>query len=314
MQSLTISELERATGVPRSTIYFYVRAGLLPEAQKAAASRAIYSDVHVELLGEIRGLRHDGLTLDAIKTRLLPRIEADEANGVDLVARQAELTRRAILEAATRQFAIKGYKRTRIGDIVEEVGVTSPVLYEHFSTKRQLFAEAIALFVEWTARSMEPQLRLEPDRTLRELARVAAFFGVQALSPDFLALARSEAMHEGGEAREAVRGFMEQIAGGPTEDLVEERREHGTSPPVSDELVSYGVFGALENMTVRASLDGMYSRRDVVRAQLFIYLAVHAVYRGELDLSEQMERYAEVVDRIARSEPPVPPEVRGPRE
>jgi AcrR family transcriptional regulator len=313
MQTLTISELERATGVPRSTIYFYVRAGLLPEAQKAAASRAIYSDVHVELLGEILRLRGDGLTLDAIKTRLQPRIAADEANGVDLVARQAAVQRRAILEAATRQFATKGYKRTRIGDIVEEVGVTPPVLYEHFSTKRQLFAEAIALFVDWTARSMEPQLRLEPDRTLREMARVAAFFGVQALSPDFLSLARSEAMHEGGEAREAMRGFMEQIGRGPTEDLGEARREHGTSPPVSDELVSFGVFGALENMTLRASLDGMFSRRDVLGAQLFIYLAVQAVYRGEIDLSAEMERYAEVVERIARSEPPVPPEVRSSR-
>jgi AcrR family transcriptional regulator len=310
MQPLTISELERTSGVPRSTIYFYVRAGLLPEAQKAAASRAIYSDVHVELLAEIRGLRDEGLALDAIRTRLQPRIEANEANGVDLVARQAAATRRAILEAATRQFATKGYKRTRIGDIVEEVGVTPPVLYEHFSTKRQLFAEAIALFVDWTARSMEPQLRLEPDRTLRELARVGAFFGVQTLSPDFLALARSEAMHEGGEAREAMRGFMDQIASGPTDDLGEARREYGTSPPVVDELVSFGVFGALENMTVRASLDGMYSRRDVVRAQLFIYLAVQAVYRGEIDLSGGMKDYAEVVDRIARSEPPVPPEVR----
>lgn len=314
MRTLTISELERATGVPRSTIYFYVRAGLLPEAQKAAASRAIYSDVHVELMADIRSLRQDGLTLDAIKTRLQPRIEADEANGVDLVARQAEAQRRAILEVATRQFAIKGYKRTRISDVVDEVGVTPPVLYEYFATKRQLFAEAIALFVDWTARSMEPQLRLEPDRTLREMARVGAFFGVQTLSPDFLALARSEAMHEGGEAAEAVRSFMEQIASGPTEDLGEARRENGTSPAVSDELVSYGIFGALENMTLRASLDGMYSRRDVVRAQLFIYLAVQAVYRGELDLDAEMERYGEVVDRIARSEPPLPPEVRSAHE
>jgi AcrR family transcriptional regulator len=313
VQTLTISELEGATGVPRSTIYYYVRAGLLPEAQKAAASRAIYSDVHVELLDEIRGLRDEGLTLDAIRVHLQPRIEADPTDGIDLVARQVAAQRRAILEAATRQFATKGYKRTRIGDIVEEVGVTPPVLYEHFSTKRQLFAEAIALFVDWTARSMEPQLRLEPDRTLREMARVAAFFGVQTLSPDFLALARSEALHEGGEAREAVRRFMEQIASGPTEDLGEARRERGTSPAVSDELVSYGIFGALENMTLRASLDGMYSRRDVVRAQLFIYLAVQAVYRGEIDLASEMERYAEVVDSIARSEPPLPPEVQRPR-
>jgi len=57
MRSLTINELENISGVPRSTIYYYVREGLLPTAQKAAASRAIYTDHHVALMRDISRLK-----------------------------------------------------------------------------------------------------------------------------------------------------------------------------------------------------------------------------------------------------------------
>jgi DNA-binding transcriptional MerR regulator len=67
MKSLTIRELEEASGLPRSTIYYYVREGLLPTAQKAAASRAIYSDLHLALLADICRLKEGGLPLGAIR-------------------------------------------------------------------------------------------------------------------------------------------------------------------------------------------------------------------------------------------------------
>jgi DNA-binding transcriptional MerR regulator len=36
MRALAIGELETESGVSRSTIYYYVRAGLLPPAQKSS--------------------------------------------------------------------------------------------------------------------------------------------------------------------------------------------------------------------------------------------------------------------------------------
>ena len=81
IRPLTISELERATSTPRSTIYYYVRDGLLPAAQKAAASRAVYSDVHVEALREIRRLKRDGVPLDEIRERIRPLVERASGRG-----------------------------------------------------------------------------------------------------------------------------------------------------------------------------------------------------------------------------------------
>ena len=51
---MTIGELERESGVPRRTIYYYVHLGLLPPAQKASATRAIYTPAHADLLADDR--------------------------------------------------------------------------------------------------------------------------------------------------------------------------------------------------------------------------------------------------------------------
>ena len=90
MRALTIGELETESGVSRSTIYYYVRAGLLPPAQKSSPTRAIYTDDHVVLLDEIRRLKQDGLDIRAIREQLGPRVHSASQNGEDLVARQGE--------------------------------------------------------------------------------------------------------------------------------------------------------------------------------------------------------------------------------
>ena len=202
MQALTISELERASGVPRSTIYYYVREGLLPTAQKAAASRAIYAESHVELLEEIARLKEAGSAAAGRSSeRLASRVASAGALDVDLVAEQAEQIRQSILTAAARLFARKGYKRTRVADIIKEVGVTPPVFYSHFPSKQELFVEAFGVFVGWMRGFLESRLIDEPDPAARDLARVHGYFGVQALSPDLMSLVRSEAMHEDGDMR-----------------------------------------------------------------------------------------------------------------
>ena len=56
-ETLTISALERLTGVTRTTIHYYIRRGLLPQAAKTAASRSLYSSDHVRILERIEQLK-----------------------------------------------------------------------------------------------------------------------------------------------------------------------------------------------------------------------------------------------------------------
>jgi AcrR family transcriptional regulator len=55
----------------------------------------------------------------------------------------AERRRRQLIEVALRVFAEKGFHDTAMTDIAEEAGVTKPVLYQHFPSKHELYAELL---------------------------------------------------------------------------------------------------------------------------------------------------------------------------
>jgi TetR/AcrR family transcriptional regulator, transcriptional repressor of aconitase len=45
-----------------------------------------------------------------------------------------------IIEAALRCFAVKGYQRTSMADIIDEAGLSAGAIYGHFKGKKELFA------------------------------------------------------------------------------------------------------------------------------------------------------------------------------
>jgi AcrR family transcriptional regulator len=55
----------------------------------------------------------------------------------------SEERRAAIIQAALRLFAEKGFRGTTTRELAAAVGVTEPVLYEHFRTKRDLYSAII---------------------------------------------------------------------------------------------------------------------------------------------------------------------------
>lgn len=51
--------------------------------------------------------------------------------------------RRELMRAATVVFAQSNYRAARVGDITAEAGVSEPVLYRHFASKKELFCELL---------------------------------------------------------------------------------------------------------------------------------------------------------------------------
>ncbi len=52
--------------------------------------------------------------------------------------------REQLLHTAVAVFAEHGFHATSMNDVAEAAGVTKPVLYQHFSSKRELFIELLA--------------------------------------------------------------------------------------------------------------------------------------------------------------------------
>jgi DNA-binding transcriptional MerR regulator len=66
-----ISELVALTNVPKSTILYYIREGLLPEAKKIKSNVHRYNNEHVELIEYIKYMKNDmGSSNEQIKNAL----------------------------------------------------------------------------------------------------------------------------------------------------------------------------------------------------------------------------------------------------
>ena len=306
-RGLTISELEESSGVRRAVIYYYVHRGLLPKAQKASATRAIYTLQHVDLLARIGALKNEGLTLDEIRERLAQRVGADAAPDVDLVAGGARRRRDAILQEAARQFAEKGYRRTRIADICAALGIAPQALYGHFPTKQALFVACYQVYADWMAQDVEPHVEEERDPAARLVWRMRASAAIQAFGPDLQALAQAASVHEDGELQEMTQKTYRVITERAEADLAALRAPGASAPPCSEELAAMGLQGALERMLMRVAWDDDYDLRDAMRTHLVLYLALEAVLDGRLDISERLAQVEPLLDDVSGRALPTPP-------
>jgi AcrR family transcriptional regulator len=88
----------------------------------------------------------------------------------NLTRMSSEERRAVILEAAVKLFSERGFRGTTTRALAEAVGVTEPVLYEHFKSKHELYAAIVeAKSREGFARAedlLEPLAKVKDDRAL----------------------------------------------------------------------------------------------------------------------------------------------------
>jgi len=77
-------------------------------------------------------------------------------------------TRQRLLEAASVEFARHGYERTRVSDVVAKAGVTQPVFYQYFNSKKAAYDELVELFAQ-RLRSAVMRARLPDDTPVHQV-------------------------------------------------------------------------------------------------------------------------------------------------
>lgn len=119
--------------------------------------------------------------------------------------RDAERSRRAILDAARQAFAEHGLGGTRLDDVAQRAGVDKRLVYYYFQNKDSLFLAALE-DVYAGIRSAEEALNLGALPPREAIARLIDFTWQYYLDhPEFIALINSENLHRAEHLARSTR-------------------------------------------------------------------------------------------------------------
>ena len=191
--------------------------------------------------------------------------------------------RAAIIEAAVRLFAERGFRGATTRELAAVCGVTEPVLYQHFETKRELYKAIIeakmeegAERIEW---ALEPYIDSEDDRGF--FTRVAeTILAWYASDPDYVRLLLYSALerHELAELfhqHHAVRSYVQVIV-----DYIRKRAGSGAFRNVTPELAARAFTGSVANYALRQVVFRSAEDRDAARQRAMVSVLVDIFLNG----------------------------------
>jgi AcrR family transcriptional regulator len=155
----------------------------------------------------------------------------------------AEQRRHQLFAVALELFAQRGYRATTMDDIAERAGVTKPLLYQHFSSKRALYLELVdSIAQDLLTAIRRAVIRAEGPRQQVELGFAAYFKLVVNNEAEFrLLYGRDHADdQELGRALRAV------------EDAIAEAIDPLIDAGLDDDhrrLLAYGIVGMAEGVS-----------------------------------------------------------------
>lgn len=186
---MLIGELERRSGIRRSTIHHYLQYGLLHQPTKTGQTMAYYDESHLRRLELIQKIKMDYLKstkasrvpLDFIMHKVnegytLAKNKPYDVNKKPERGERAKRKREEIIEATLKLYGKRGYYLTNIRDIVNEVGISPPTFYYYFQDKRELFIETIEYVMRNYHHDMKERLSEEPDAAKRSIIMFQVFY------------------------------------------------------------------------------------------------------------------------------------------
>ncbi|PKN60283.1 MAG: hypothetical protein CVU53_03880 [Deltaproteobacteria bacterium HGW-Deltaproteobacteria-11] len=267
---LKISDLERITGIGRSTIHYYLREGLLSPPIRTGQTMAYYNASHVEELRRIREMQEEGYPLALIremKQGTLDKAQAGEA-GV------ATDRKKEIMAKAVEVFARKGYHQARISDITREVGLGHSTFYLYFPSKEALFIECVDQVFETMFSGVWDEIKHEenPLKRLRMRGEV-----VLKYHPEFLDILHVlQGTLEDDPRLETKRREIYASIAKTVERDIEKAIRNGLIPKINAEIASYMLVGWMETAPLLLSEGKGYNVDDLLNTLDDIFSATRA--------------------------------------
>jgi AcrR family transcriptional regulator len=207
-----------------------------------------------------------------------------QAKGVATRSRMTAADRRAaILDAARFAFADSGYHETSLDSVAERAGVSKALLYEHFSSKRELYVAMLEMHVhELVERISGAVAEAEPGEA-RMLAGVEAFFAfVEERRGAWRIMFRNASDPDVAVRLDRLR---DEVAAAIVQLMSDEAERKGLDfPNLSQlvEMIAQQIVGAMQSLADWWDVHRKVPKEEVVRAAMdFAWIGQERISRGE---------------------------------
>lgn len=268
---MRIKELVERSGVPRTTIHFYLRQGLLHPPRKTGRTMAYYDDSHLQRLKEIENIKQGSrVPIAFLKEKIKMSGTAPKTEPARYDVRNAVTTtmeknrkRQEIIAQAIRVFSQKGYHQTKVADITQSLKISTGTFYLYFKNKRELFIDVVDDIFYNIVGQASDAIKEENDFFERLKIRGKVFYENYSKYSEILHQLRAEMAGDDEWPVEKIKKIYHGLTK-PVIQEVEAAIKKGVIRNVDPDLLAYALTGLIEIMSLRLSLDHKYRLEDVI--------------------------------------------------
>ena len=270
---MRIKDLEEKSGMPRTTIHFYLRQGILHPPSKTGRTMAYYDESHLKRLQDIQEIKANirmPLALLREKIAVLdqegyggPIKVATDKRDVARTTKAKDSRRHSIVEAAVQIFSQKGYHRTRVQDITNALGISTGTFYIYFGNKRDLFVEVIDHVFRTILGEAAKAIVAEEDIQKRMVLRGRVFYENYSKYNEILNQLRAEMAGEDKWPQEKIKKAYHDLTRPVIKDI-QKGIDSGVYRKMDPDLLAYALTGIIEVMSLRMMIDNKYTFEDIM--------------------------------------------------
>ncbi|OPJ64575.1 TetR/AcrR family transcriptional regulator [Clostridium oryzae] len=171
-------------------------------------------------------------------------------------------TKRAIFDAAIKEFSNNGYSGATMDNIAIQAGVAKGTLYYHFKSKEEIFNYTITQGMEVVSEAVKEAIKDEEDITERLRIVCKVQLGVVYQNREFFNVVMSqlwgkEMRHS--MLREVLKKYIKRIEG-----YLQEAMDKGAVKKGESSIMSYSFFGSVCAAAIYETINSSKKLNEII--------------------------------------------------
>ena len=270
---MRIAELSELSGVPKTTIHFYMREGLLHPPFKTSRTMAYYDQSHLDRLLSIQKVKTEmNLSFSALKDwiRQSDKSAAERSGDPGPGTRHSVISkdlknerREKIIEAAIKIFSKKSFHYASVKDVAKAAGISTGTFYLFFPDKLQLLTSVLGKIISDLRESADTAAGKESDSVQKMAVRARLFF---RFFEDYRGVLYRPKSHDPDNSQLSLQSvkIILSILLEPLIKQLEKLEKRGVIRKTDPELLAYSFTGLVIIMAFRRSFDNKYSEEQIM--------------------------------------------------